>query len=135
MKLPARLRPQGATTWQPWGHLDWPGGAGLEDVAKTLGKEALPLAVARDRLDHKAPALGWRAGRLPVNTAQLGPSRHYQWHLGDRACPKGPCGLGGTGPRPTQQLSLPGPAAVSLADAPGSWPDASTDSAEPRRPC
>ena len=77
------------------------------------------------RLDHKAPALGRRsAGRLPVNTAQLGPSRHYQWHLGDRACPKGPCGLGGTGPWPASSSPSSGPAAVSPADAraPGPTP-------------
>jgi hypothetical protein len=127
----ARLRPQGARQLGSRGHPEWPGGAGLEEVAKTLGKRARP-AGRGPRPARSQSTSSWMrpAGRLPVNTAQLGPSRHYQWHLADRARPKGPCGLGGTGRWPTQQLSLPGPAAVSLADAPGSWPH-SADSPHP----
>ena len=48
----AACGPKSATTWPPWPAWPAPGGAGVEEVAKVLGKEPKQLAVARDRLVH-----------------------------------------------------------------------------------
>ena len=116
------------------------GGAGVEEVAKVLGKEPKQLAVARDRLVHMHGLL-----EVPERAqVRFVDAEMAEW-VAERpdgtstttAVQRGPAPLGQPGPWPAQQLALSGrsscPGAAGRApsgpgapgaDAAGSWPGA-----------
>ena len=74
-----RLRPQERDYLAAVASLAGPGGAGVEEVAKVLGKEPKQLAVARDRLVHMH-------GLLEVPEQRPGPlCRRRDGRVGGRA--------------------------------------------------
>ena len=98
-----------------------PGGAGFEEVAKALGKEASLLAVARGSSTKHQLLDSPRAHPAvsPVNKAQLRPSRYYQWHpataLVQKSCVRSAEQTRG---RPAHRL-LRARSCLAAADTPG----------------
>ena len=115
-----RLRPQERDYLAAVASLAGPGGAGVEEVAKVLGKEPKQLAVARDRLVHKHGLL-----EVPERAqVRFVDAEMAEW-VAERpdgtstttAVQRGPARSASQGPWPAQQLALSGRAAVRTPPA------------------
>ena len=98
-----------------------PGGAGFEEVAKGLGKEASLLAVARGSSTKHQLLDSPRAhpAVFPVDKARLRPSRYYQGHPATALVQNELCVLGGTDPWSASTLPSQGAQLSRPADTPG----------------
>ena len=144
-----RLRPQERDYLAALASLAGTGGAGVEEVAKVLGKEPKQFAVARDRLVHKhgllevperaqvrfvdAEMAEWVAerpdGPSTTTAVERGPARSARQARGrPSSSPSRDAQLSGAAGRAPSGPGAPG------ADAAGSWPLGSVGSSGPHSP-
>ena len=116
----ARLRPQERDYLAAVASLAGTGGAGVEEVARSLGKEPKQLAVARDRLLHMHGLLEVperaQVRFVDAEMAEWG-GRAPGRHCDDYGCAEGAGTFGRPGPGPADQLTVSGRGAARTSAA------------------